>query len=59
MIALINSSKFGKEDLTPFARSSQITHLITDAGLAPGWIEKLSQAGIEFTLCEGEAALIK
>jgi len=59
VIALIDSSKFGKEDLTPFARPSQITHLITDAGLAPDWIEKLTQAGIEFTLCEGEAALIK
>ncbi len=59
VIALIDSSKFGKEDLTPFARPSQITHLISDTGLSPAWIEKLTQAGIEFTLCEGEPALIK
>jgi DeoR/GlpR family transcriptional regulator of sugar metabolism len=59
VIALIDSSKFGKEDLTPFARPAQIAHLITDAGLSPGWIEKLAQAGIDFTLCEAEAAPTK
>lgn len=59
VIAMIDSSKFGKEDLTPFARPGQITHLITDSGLMPDWIEKLTEAGIEFTLCDAEAAAIK
>ena len=31
--AMIDSSKFGKEDLTPFARPMQITHLFTDSGI--------------------------
>jgi DeoR/GlpR family transcriptional regulator of sugar metabolism len=59
VIALIDSSKFGKEGLTPFARPSQITHLITDARLTSEWIEKLTQAGIGFTICEGEAVPTK
>jgi len=59
VIALINSTKFGKEDLTPFARSDQITHLITDDGLSVEWIEKLKQAQIEFTLCKEQAVPIK
>jgi len=52
VIALIGSTKFGKEDLTPFARTDQITHLMTDEGLSAEWIEKLKQAQIEFTLCK-------
>ena len=56
LIALIDSSKFGKEDLTPFARPEQITRLITDSGLALAWIDKLTQAGINLTVCEIEAA---
>jgi DeoR/GlpR family transcriptional regulator of sugar metabolism len=52
VIALIDSTKFGKEDLTPFASTDQITHLMTDDGLSAEWIEKLKQAQIEFTLCK-------
>ena len=52
VIALIDSTKFGKEDLTPFARIDQITHLMTDEGLSAEWIDKLKQAQIEFTLCK-------
>ena len=62
LIALIASSKFGKEDLTPFASSEQITHLFTGAGLTPEWIEKLNRARIHFTICtetEAEAALAR
>jgi DeoR/GlpR family transcriptional regulator of sugar metabolism len=55
VIALVDSTKFGKEDLTPFARADQIAHLITDEGLSAEWIEKLEQAGMNFTLCEEEA----
>ena len=59
VIALIDSSKFGKEDLTPFARPAQITHLFTDSGLPPDWLGRLKQAGIDFTVCEEQAAASK
>ena len=59
VIALIDSTKFGKEDLTPFARADQITHLISDSDLSSEWAEKLKQAGINFTLCEEEAVPAK
>ena len=54
VIALIDSSKFGKDDLTPFARFENISHLFTDANLSPEWIERLKQAGIQVTICEEE-----
>ncbi|MGE5222258.1 MAG: DeoR/GlpR family DNA-binding transcription regulator [Omnitrophica WOR_2 bacterium] len=54
VIALIDSSKFGKEDLTPFARPEQITRLITDSGLSPAWSDHLKQAGIDFMICKEE-----
>jgi DeoR/GlpR family transcriptional regulator of sugar metabolism len=56
VVALIDSSKMGKEDFTPFARTNQITHLVTDSGLSAEWAEKLSQAGIQYTICTTEAA---
>ena len=59
VIALIDSTKFGKEDLTPFARPDQITHLMTDDRLSAEWIEKLKQAQIEFTLCKEQAVPTK
>jgi DeoR/GlpR family transcriptional regulator of sugar metabolism len=57
VIALIDSTKFGKEDLTPFARLDQITHLITDHGLPQEWIVKLKDAGIEFLICDERGVL--
>lgn len=59
VIALIDSTKFGKEDLTPFARADQITYLISDTNLLPEWIEKLKQAEINFTLCNEEAVPVR
>jgi DeoR/GlpR family transcriptional regulator of sugar metabolism len=59
VIALVDSTKFGKEDLTPFAGSDQIAFLISDSKLSPEWIEKLKKAGINFTLCEEEAVPAK
>ena len=55
VIALIDSTKFGRDDLTPFARANQITHLISDLKLSPEWIEKIQQAGINYTLSEERA----
>src|SRR5688572_18472269 len=59
LFALVDSSKFGKEDLTPFARPERITRLFTDAGLTPEWIRQLEQAQLALTICLQEAAAIK
>lgn len=52
VFALVNSSKMGHEDLTPFARPLQITHLFTDTGLSDDWKVRLQLANIPFTVCE-------
>ena len=59
LFALVDSSKFGKEDLTSFARPEKINCLFTDKHLSSNWMERLKQAGIEYTICEEEAAPIK
>ena len=59
LFALVDSSKFGKEDLTPFARPERITRLFTDVGLSPEWIAQLKQAGVEFAICREEATPVK
>jgi DeoR/GlpR family transcriptional regulator of sugar metabolism len=52
VFALIDSSKFGKEDLTPFARSIQIAHLFTDSSITDEWKTRLQQANVPFTICQ-------
>ena len=59
LFALVDSSKFGREDLTPFARPEKITRLFSDVGLSPEWIAQLEQAHLEFTICREEAVPIK
>jgi DeoR/GlpR family transcriptional regulator of sugar metabolism len=59
LFALVDSSKFGKEDLTSFARTEKINCLFTDNHLSAEWTERLRQASIEFTICEEEAAAVK
>ena len=59
LYALVDSTKFGKEDLTSFARPEKIKCLFTDNNLSSDWAESLEQAGVQFKICEGEAALIK
>lgn len=54
LFALIDSSKFGKEDLTPFARPENINRIFTDDGLSMTWRENLAQSGIEVTICTEE-----
>ncbi len=51
LVALIDSSKFGKVDLTSFARIDQVSHLFTDCSLSEEWVEKLDQAGTTYTVC--------
>jgi len=55
LIALIDSSKFGKVDLTSYASTQQIDHIFTDCQLSDQWKLRLEQAGVLFTLC-GESA---
>jgi len=59
LFALVDSSKFGKEDLTPFARPEKIVRLFTDSELSTEWVEKLKQAGMACTICEEEAAPVR
>ncbi len=59
LFALVDSSKFGKEDLTSFARPEKISRLFTDQHLSSEWSERLTQAGVGFTICKEEAASLK
>jgi len=52
VIALVDSDKIGKVDLTPFAKIEQIAHLYVDHNLSPEWIEKLKNTCLTFTLCD-------
>ena len=59
LFALVDSTKFGKEDLTSFARPEKIRRLFTDQHLSPEWAERLNRAGIDFMICEAEPVLIR
>jgi DeoR/GlpR family transcriptional regulator of sugar metabolism len=59
LFALVDSTKFGKEDLTSFARPEKINRLFTDAQVSSAWAERLKQAGVAFTICEEEVATIQ
>ena len=52
LFALVDSSKFGVEDLTSFARTERISRLLTDQNLSSDWLERLKQAGINLTICK-------
>jgi DeoR/GlpR family transcriptional regulator of sugar metabolism len=59
LFALVDSSKFGKEDLTSFARPDKISRLFTDQHLSPDWLERLRQANIEVEICDETVALVR
>lgn len=52
VIALVDSSKFGKEDLTPFAGISDIHQLLTDDGISSVWKEYMEKAGVKTIICK-------
>jgi DeoR/GlpR family transcriptional regulator of sugar metabolism len=54
VIALIDSSKLGHEDLTPVVRPDQISCLYTDTGISAEWRRRIEDAGIKFVICGGE-----
>jgi DeoR/GlpR family transcriptional regulator of sugar metabolism len=58
VIALVDSSKFGKADLTSFARMDEIDHLYTDQDLSRDWIERLRGTRLGFTVCGEEQVSI-
>jgi DeoR/GlpR family transcriptional regulator of sugar metabolism len=58
LFALVDSSKFGKEDLTSFARPEKITRLFTDQQLSSDWLKRLKQADIDFSVCEEEVVRV-
>jgi ribose transport system substrate-binding protein len=51
VVALIDSTKFGKIDLTPFARIEQVSHILTDSNLAPEYIDEIRQTCVNLTVC--------
>lgn len=55
IIAIVDSSKFGKEDLTPFASIDHIHQLLTDDRISPVWKAQLEGAGVDTIICSQEA----
>jgi ribose transport system substrate-binding protein len=51
VVALVDSSKFGKVDLTPFASAAQVSHILTDSDTAPEHIDLLRQSCAVVTIC--------
>jgi DeoR/GlpR family transcriptional regulator of sugar metabolism len=51
VVALIDSTKFGKVDLTSFASLEQVSHIFTDSNLDPRFIEQLRPTGTGLTIC--------
>lgn len=52
VVALIDSSKFGKVTLTPFARVDQVSQILADSHLDPVWIERIKQTCVPLTVCD-------
>lgn len=54
VIALVDSTKFGKIDLAPSIKSSQISLLFTDSNISSHWTQKMDEIGLSYTLCNVE-----
>ena len=52
VVALIDSTKFGKAFLSPFARADQIAHIYTDCALDPCWTEPVRSVCPILTVCD-------
>jgi len=52
LFAIIDSSKFGKEDLTPIAGVIDIYQLLTDEKVSNEWIGQLERAGVHTIVCD-------
>jgi ribose transport system substrate-binding protein len=56
VVALIDSSKFGKVDLTPFASVEHVSQILTDSNVDPRVVEQLRQTCAVLTVC-GESTV--
>ena len=54
VVALVDSSKFGKRDLAPIARTEQLAHIYTDSDLTSDWVKPLQQTNVSLTICGQE-----
>jgi len=52
LFAIIDSSKFGKDDLTPIAGVEDIYQLLTDEKVSNEWIGQLERAGVHTIVCD-------
>lgn len=59
LYALVDSSKFGREDLTSFASPQKIHRLFTDDGLSQAWIDRIKDVDLEVMTCKEETVPIK
>lgn len=55
VVALVDSSKFGKRGLTPFASVGQLAHIVTDDAVPPAMVEQLRRLNVGLTLCGEDA----
>jgi ribose transport system substrate-binding protein len=55
IVALVDSSKFGRVGLAPFATANQIAQIVTDDGLDAKIVEQLTRAKIGLTICGEES----
>lgn len=51
VVALIDSSKFGRVELTPFATVEQVSHILTDGDLNPRYIDELRHTCANLAVC--------
>lgn len=51
VVALLDSSKFDRLGLKPFAKLSQIDHIVSDDGISSDVIRELQQANVSLTIC--------
>ncbi len=54
IVALIDSTKFGRVDLTPFATIDQISRILTDSELDPQYIETIRHTKANLIVCGEE-----
>jgi ribose transport system substrate-binding protein len=52
VVALVDSSKFGKRGLAPFAEISRISHIVTDSDISDEFLVTLQNAGVNVTICD-------
>lgn len=57
VVALIDSSKFGRVDLTSFASLEQVAHIVTDNHLNPQFVPQLRQICTHLTICADGSAV--